>query len=782
MDTQGNPLDFMDEVKRQRGISAAPDTVTQGWLNEVQTQRERMAGTPQSQDIQINEGGLDEPMMRMSLALDENLKEMNNTFSGKYPQGSIAVKTIRGEPRLVFRREKEDQWTEVDPGIGQEGIGVDLADLAGDVPEILGEIGAMIRSRGLSIPQTMARLFAGGFGGHTVEELGEMAAGTQENTAGEAFGQSLLEGVIAGVGGVATTPITGAYNVARGRGLASPSPEGAAAMISGQRLGLPELMPQQVSRSPILQKMAGQAGATLPSITNYFVDQQKALVAAFRSLREKSTTSSLSLGAALKVALDERTKRLNRLVSSPTTSKIAGDRLKEGLDEWDNLARTNVNELYARAREIERPTFDLDNALDVAKTVATGRPFATLRGGVSRADEPLSSNVKDVIKKLREFDPDAEDLVIDGVTHSQTDALLALREQLYLLKTPELGKPLTRENMDALKLYDALTRTINGAKGSPEFVAAWGRATTAAADRFKLWDKAIVKEISASDSPSGIVSKLLTPGAGNVENLELLKKILPAKRWDAVTSYFETELLQHGSQIGKHLDGFDKSTLNAVMPPERQKLWRRIADGIGELEDFGITETLKRMKTEAQQTRFIIETATPQDMAKLLSQYPMGTPQRKRLRAGLIDTIVEDGVKYNTSGKIVMFNPETIEQTMKNLRKSGANKILTPSDWRNLRDLVRYARSSRQGADTGTSIQAAESVAGLRRFDASAFHTVLQHFGFGSLMTSKAGHKLFFGSGRSPNFKRAQGRVLKTLGANIATVAAEIKDLSEKEN
>ena len=799
-------------AQHRRSLSLS--SPTPGVAAAVQQQTQQLAGSPHSSVLQLGSPGLDEPLLRASLSLDENLDELNATFQKRHPNGSIAVKIAYGEPTLVFRKEKEDQWSMVDAPVGEEGMLPDMMDFVGDVPEILGELVALVNSRGLTLPAFTRRLFLGGFGGHSVEELGEMMAGTQKESAGEVIGGGLLEGTISSVGGLLTLPISGGVNIIRGAGTMKRAPGSSSAELAAKRISaetgveLPALMPHQLTLSPLLRKMAGQAGATLSTIQQYWLRQQSEMVRAFKRLNLDDPAKRGNLTYVLAREAAERTHRIEKLIRRKITSKKGGENLKKGLEEYDEIAQANVNSLYKTAREVETPVFDFDAALKLADDIEMGAPAMARPQTVTKADpyadvdlmagergvtkeilppeilnvsRPPDSRLQQVIDNLRQIDPNVEEVVIDGVKYTQTDALLAMRQQLWDLKTPPKGEPRRIEHRDAARMYNKITEMVdNPVGGSGVFKQAWEAARTAARERFQVWDNAIIQEISRTDTPANLASRLLSTGV-HVDEIGVIKEILPANRWNIVQNHLESILVGKGSAIGRTLDEMDGATLDAIMSKERQQVFRKLGDSLKRLEDMKVVEALETQAGRGNQARILLENQNTLALDELIKTFPAGSEGRRQLRAGLLDTIIKDSIIYSKSGAISAIDSEIVTATMKRLKKSGANKVLTPRDWRSLHDFVNYARRSHIGADVGTSIQASETAAGLRELKGSAFRTVLENLSFGWFMTSERGFRILLGKGKGSPRPQLQLNWLKGLGAAFMTAATDLRNFSAEE-
>ncbi len=803
-------VDLQQTIEERLGPPAVEDRAA-GLQAEIDR---RLAGEPEAGmaglvgQQELGPPGLEDFRARFTVAEADTLKEKIIAFKSTFPEGDLERDPVDGT--LLFRENASQPFAKVDADLTEkfEPLG-DLIDfIAPDIGAISGEVLAAIRSRGISLLGLMTRLFVGATAGDVAQQEVQGLRGIQQETREQSFQRSTTKGMFAAGGGAVGTALGTAVNVVRGAGSGGLRPGAEKAMRAAERQDIPGLMPIQVSDSPIIRKLGGQAGAVMPRIARRAAEQEVAIKARLALLRDRTETPKLGQ-RLLDLHTAVRKDTLSKLegVTKRTEGNVAGRDLAQGIAEYDIKAQAIIDEAYDAARALETPQFDglpIRSAID---DLEIGQPFQgpskapafakehgvtpdefkqlfgedPLKRDIFQSAENVQKGVQDVSGLLKKMDFTAPDLIIDGKRFTTTDALLRLRRRLWDLKTPNPGELARLEHGQAQQLYSAITDVIdNPINTNALFVRAWQNARKVAADRFDTWEKLIVMRVAKDETPAQLASRLAQPR--QIDNLEALRAVVPTERFASLQNFFKSELLRDSDNIAQRLGQFDKPTLDILLSPAEQGLFRRVGEQIDNLNRVGIDKILKRQERHGAIIGEAIERGDTAQVAELFKmvQFAGGKSSDvgRSVRAGIIENVWRD-VQRLPKGE----GEERIVRTLLNskiaeLRDAGALRFLKPGDIKTLRDLRLIKSFLEEGADAGTSIQASEAVAGLRSFGAAAFQTLLEHIGMGRLMTSKFGQRLLVGRGKT----KAPMTALKFTSAALATAISDVEAETKREN
>lgn len=735
----------------------------------------------------LGQPGLEDPLMRARFSLTGLQQERLRKFSEKYPDGDLRL--VSGE--LLYRRDQSEPYAKVDAGMFEkfEPLG-DLADVAGDLPAILGGIASTARSRGLNLIPLLGRMFAGAAGGEAASQ--GVQAATGERKVAEP-GRIVEAGVMEAAGGLAGAGLGKLINVGRGAGALDLPPESRAALgIAERRPELPQLMPQQVSPSPLVRRMAGQTGALIRTIGAKEREQQKAALDLLSSMQERGVAENVP--TYLRATIESERNRLLRDVSQDFNWEEAGKELVGHVDGFLNgTYRQYVDALYRYARGLEQPKFNIQGVLDAAADIERGVPaLARTEGKSSAADtframdaerglpvDQATPNTVDVsggpgaalqriITTIKQMDPNLGPVTLpDGRVVEPVDQLKALREQLWDLKTPNPGDIARAPEKQAGRLYRAISEVIDNPEGgSPEFRKAWDDATKAARDRFDLAEKAVIEGALRTETPTQFARRFVQPY--QVDNLRVLRDSAPASFWREFQDGAKAELASDLPNLGRRLAEFDKPTLDLLLPQSAQTDLKTIAKEWGRIEQAGWQQALQRQSQGASLVRELVDRNDTASIGKLIEATGgPTTPFGKSIRAGMIDNILDE-VTYTEKGA-TRINPDQLDRVLSKYQKTGALDLLTPSDRELLQDVKLYTDFLRSKSDSGTSLQAAEAVAGLRKLKASAISTLFETIGTGRVFTSPKAARLLYGTRNPSDFDE-----LKVVAATLSQLAPDL--------
>lgn len=744
-------------------------------LEGIGPQKEQpMAGLVGQQEL--GPAGLEAPLTRLRVNMADTFQEKLAAFQKSFPAGDLTKDAVSGE--LLFRPDKATPFAKVDADMLEkfEPLG-DLIDFtANDLGAISGEMLLAARTRGLSLLALLRNLFIGGTVGEFAQEGVESLQGFQFESPSQIAARGAMKGALGAVGGVAGKGVETTINFIRGAGTVRLQPGGEEAMRAAERQDVPQLMPFQVSDSPILKKLGGQAGAVLPTVQRRINEQNAALTARVRDLRDR--VSAAQLGQRLRALHDGLRQSVlsgaQRIVRNTKASE-AGEALQQGVAEYAERSRLMVDEAYGAARNLAKPEYDYSPILNAIDEVREGTVFQTTTGAVERAEGRLNSKVASVMDRLARLDANAPDIVRDnGQVVSATDALLAIRNELYDLKTPDPGTLFRKQHRDAARLYRAITDVLDNPNNThAAFVEAWQEARRLAAQRFETFDKLIVLRTGRSETPAQLADRLVAPL--QIDNIKTLRSIVPNERFAAFQDFAKSKLLHNPDGLTESLKKFDQETLDVLFSPAEQTAMRGIGTAIDTLNRVGIDKILER---QSQRGKIIQEAILRNDTAQIDTLFRMvenaggkNSPVGRSVRAALIDELWKRVTNVPKGQATEEVARNQLTQFLKELRSVGALKFLQVGDIRRLRDLRLIKQFIDVGADSGTSIQASEAVAGLRALRLSAFQTVLEHIGTGRLLTSDAGRRLFTGVGR----KKTSLTMMNAAAGALATAASDIQ-------
>lgn len=745
--------------------------------------KSRLGPQPESDTIawQVNQKELGPPGMediglRFKINAADTFKEKFGAFRSTFPQGDL-TKDIMSDT-LIFREDPSQPYKKVDADLLEKFEPLqDLVDFtASDLGAISGEMLAAARTRGVSLLGLLGRLFAGGSAGEYAQEYIEPSIGVpqEESYVDEITPRAAGKGVVAGIGGVVGMGIEKGINAVRGAGTFGVKPEAEGVMKSADRMGLPPLMPQQVTTSPFIQRLASQAGAVSEKIPVLVQQQEAAVMKRLDSLRdpvdaERATQELASLHTR------ERKEILSKAIVAGTSAEQAGKALMEGKARYENLSKLYVDGAYEAARKIDTPQFDLNPIYRAIDEITTGAPARGIKGETLQGQAPLPRVLQDVIGKLKAFDPNAPDIVKDGKVLTKTDFLKNLRSQLWDLKTPPVGEPVRQEQALAGKLYRAITDVMdNPVSGNPEFVSAWKNASQIARDRFDTLEKNIVIEAGRTQTPERLADRLAQPL--NSSNLDVLRRVTGVSKYFQMQDFFKTKLVQNADELTASLSKFDDETIRKLLSPDEQSAFREIGSRIDKLNSMQLPSRLSgaRNAADAVQRAVVGGGAENIDEIYRMVQKAGGPDSKtgKAIRAALIEDVWQDVItipRGQAAEKVVL---QKLASKLTQMREAGAMKFLTPSDISDLRDLHLYKSLMESGGDVGTSIQAAETISSASRFSGAAMVKLAQYAGMGRMITSGAGRRILTGTGS----KKLDMPRLKAFSGALATLTADFEE------
>lgn len=788
--------DVLDRFNRPEASETAPadDVVARFEMQATGRSPEEFAAFFVNQDDIEGESGSASTRAFINL-FGDTPEEQDAAFVSLHPEGEIVRPPATDI--VLFRKNKDEKFRKLDPGFFEamgldlkgfvKETGADIADIAGAAPEMAGEALSMFASRGRAkgggkLVGDLARLATGGMLGETGQQALQNLQETQRQSLEDQARLVGGAGVESVVGGTLGAGFGSILNLSRGRSIASAQPEALEVVDAAKRLGTKPPLPSQVSDIPFLQLLGRQSQAVVPRIKRYLVEQERRTADAVKALlRPKDQASFIQKTAT---AFDDAT---NSIVNGLTTVagkgrslRKGGRAIQQGIREWWDVSGKDVDNLYSVARSIEEPRFSLDNLLETAQSIKEGTPAVFQAGKVRNVSETSPELIK-VIDDLQSLDPNLPPVTrSDGTVVSAVDTLRELRKRVddLTLAGPEGPR---QAQANAKKLKAAIVDTLkNPTNGNVDFVNAWKVADQVANKRFAARERIAVVEAANTETPSRLASSLASPG--QLDNLVVLRKIMPPKRFGQLQESFKGQLLRDPMKMKARLDEFDAETLNVLMSKSEQGIFKQAATRLDKLNSAGVQEALaKQTEVSAFFDKTFLEPGQTV-RATVLKDFVQeaggaDSPMGKSVRAALVDSIWRRSKIVERGVEKVDFN--RLQGVMKEAEDAGLLGFLTKKDISTLNDAKIVQDFSRFGSDAGTSLQAASAVATMRGGGLEGFTTLVENMTVGRLIVSPLVVRALTGAIGKQSLDTRFVKLLGALAANISVDAEQQRDLGE---
>lgn len=742
-----------------------------------------------------------DPGLRGFLSLmGDTFQEQQLAFNRLRPEGEII--RVPAVNEILYRNSPDEEFRKLDVGFFESfGLDVmdaaefertrgqalfpgpramteaaaDVADIAGDLPEIVGETATLVllRRPGAKVTEDIARLVPGAVGGEAVQQFGQTLAGTQLETPAQQRQRAIGAGVESIIGGTIGAAAGGAFNVLRGRGISNVPIEGVEAMRAAERIGTLPLIPSQVSDVPIIRLLGRQSQALVSRIGRYLTEQERRTTRAVRALvdpqarRQFITQTVNAVNQANKDIIDLTIQA--SALTKPRSFRDAGRALQQGIERWWRATGADVDNLYRTARSIEEPTFDATPAIVEAQRLVQGVQAPTATGGTIRAGE-IDPALFSIAERISKLDPAAQ----------TTESLRALRSEIHDLTVPGIeGSRLGTQQ--ALGLKGAINAVLRDPTNTnPAFRRAWAAADDAASRRFTTREQAAIVDITRHKQPAELARSLARPG--QLDNLVIVRQALERKapeHWQRFVEGFRADLIREPGNITARLNAFDQPTLNVLMTRQQQATMRQAGRQIDRLASTGVQQARQNQTQIRSFFRNVFDSNNTAGIDALfdLVQRRGGkdSPFGRSTRATIIDEAVRRSVVREQGVDRIDFNRLT--SVLDDFEGRGVLRFLKPDEVNFLRDVQTVQDFSRLGVTgAGTSIQAAEAAASARTFSASAILTIIENMGVGWWVTSAPGRRVLIGAGRN---QPLDGRLVRNIGAAVANIASDAENQKE---
>lgn len=729
--------------------------------------------------------GLKSSMARFDMAAARTGAERLRAFKKAFPEGDL-FKVPAGV--LLFREDPSKPFAKVDAdfleGGGHEAINdiieffaPDIGAITGETLAVFGAVALAPETGGISLLTLLPLMMVSAAGGEMAQEgIKELRGlrGPESDTLEQVSKRAAVQGLFALGGGLAgPAVIRPLANVIKGAGILGKRPGAEQAQRAAKELGLKNLPVNLVTDNPLVQKLGGQAGALLPTLSRYVDNLERELALKFRGGATRESASFEVLEATERREASNIIARLTR----PKVSKTkAGEGIGRGIAQYDISSGARVTQAYNLARSVETPKFNLTVALTDAtevKAIASqmgpaGAPIVQL------ADQILELGSKRLpdgtIPSQRIPLPDGTEKVIDA-----TDQIRFIRSQAWDLKTPPPGEISRQPNFLANRLFRSQTLVLNDPVNTSQiFRARWAKANRLARQRFVMRDKIILVQAAKSETPTQLAARLGNlADPANADNIKTLRSVLPNAEFRALQDSALTTLVDNPQGLTQALKNAVPETLRSLFSPSEIAQLKFVGKHFDTLGQAGLR---KALNNHSRVTSAVANIVTKQDTAAISTVRDIVKRNGGKngafgrlIRGGLMQYIWESSRVIEKGAMRVSFNK--LRDTLQSLSKTGALRLLTSREIRFLNNTRKVQDLLRLMPDAGTSIQAAEAAAGARSFSLTALTTIIENFGVGRIMTNRLGQKIFIGSGGRTQIKK--GAVLPLLGSIAAQVASD---------
>jgi hypothetical protein len=497
----------------------------------------------------------------------------------------------------------------------------------------------------------------------------------------------------------------------------------------------------QASEHPILRQMFSQTG-TSRVFDELTESQRMSLINSWKSWRDSMGAQGGISRDALERAVMAQAYQLEGPLArqivranTPTDIYAAGRSLQEGLENFEQMSRQFINQLYDDAlRTGQGVSFSTAGVRNVADTIRVGTPIRRADGTVSRAEGNVHNEIQSVLDDIASLPEVLAPDLIAGRMVQPYQQLKALRTRLFDLTKHDDGAV----RGPARQLYASLTSTIeNPVGGSRAFIDAWRNASSVNRQLESVLELNFVRRLMLSDSPEQVARQFMSPGNGSA--VRMIEEVLEANpetrgNWQLFRNSFLTQITDNPAQGIAKLDAFrranDIPTLRLLVSETEEQALRSFASEMVRHESGAIANVARRNFDEGEAGRSFIRTATRQDIDDYVAAVG-GRESRDAisLRHSVLTDIADSASMLNNSGQQVM-NPRRLNTILDDVIKTGRyDSLFTPEELRYFRQYQRYAAIIEQSADVGGQLQMASVAAGLKEpFKPSKFGSAAKTF------------------------------------------------------
>lgn len=767
-------VNFAERVKNQRARGFAESVKDSpqigGFGNQPVDFAKILKGEQFEPDVEnLGEPGLESAGARFQMARGGNFKEKKEAFEEFFPDGDIAIREVDDEPTLLFRPSSDKPFRKVDAGLTERFEPInDIVEFVGeDLGAIIGEMVAAVGTRGGSLIGLGTKLFAGGTLGDLAQEASQSLEGKQREDFDRVLGRALMKGTISGVvGSGGEVVLRGAANLFRKAGVIGTKPGARKVIKSAERIGVGAPPLSALTDAPLVQRLGTLSRAVSPTIDRY-VDNVR--VASKEVLSKLRGREKASLRRDLKQL--EKTTR-NRLINrvKQTTGGGAKDiDIAKAVQEYDDVAQTQVNNAYSVARSVEEPKFDLSSLKNQAERIQK----TTKAQGVD-IDPELDS----LLKNIQNFDGSPKVVELsngESVTVSATEQLNAFSEQLFQLGqvgSDQIGR---RNQKLARQVQRVVRSTLDGPKNANQrFVRLWNDARQKARNRFETLEKSIVVQARKTEEPEQFLDRLIN--SEKFRSVEALRKA--GVKTTQLKDAFVKRYLREPERITDELKKFDNRFKRLFVTEAEERSLREYGKQIDRLNKLDIEGVLAKQREVGKVIDDLMNKGT-ESVAALREMVDeaggRASPVGKTIRSAVIDRVYRNAVVQKEG--VVRVNANILKQEIKRLRETGAFRLLTINDMKILQSIENIEDFFGPLTDFGASLAGQETVAGIRGAATGdvgaarvAIGNLIESIGAGRFLISPNARLFLVGKGRQKLSRSG------ALGTTVAILSNTLTD------
>lgn len=718
---------------------------------------------------------------RFSIGISENFEERKARFKKLYPKGDMVAVNVpqSGSTKVMIRRSPKESWDIYEPGPADRNgatflenakeAAIDVFGDTGVLPEMGGELAGGLVGSVFGPGGTILGAALGSGAGHLLEEGTEYVQGTQKQDVYEVAKDTAIESGAAALGGYGTKLVTGPVNLTRGAGVLTPHQKSMQIANRGKSEGLPDMLLDQVTDVPGVHRLMNQQRAVFPGLNRYQEKQfDEALKLAQKTVRGAQTGKAPSEFVDYLQTMDDTARSsAARGLRTGVDMTTAGQAGKAGALETSKATRSNVNNLYTKARNLHQPDFDIRGLQEIAAKYKAGTPTAGVDGEMA-IPKGMDADTSGAIELILKMDPDVSE--VGGV--SATDQLLEVRKKLFNAKTPKVIGGKRETNTIAEDLYQGINAALDNPIGGDDgFRAAWKEAQTAAAKRFEMLESSAYKSAANNETPIELIKSLAKGDLGD-DAIVFYKNKLPAEQWNTMKQGVKQYLSENINDLPKILGNMDSSTRNLLFNKGELPYIEDIAQKISRLDNLNVKGILDRQVQKGALIDELLQRKDTRGIADLFKEAGgRDTPLGRELRAGYMDHLYQKALGAPDNYGNRKINPDILDGLLRDGKKNGLLTILTAKDMKTFNTLVKYLANITTGSDVGASMSGASAVGEWKSLLhsgawGSAAGSMLEYFSVGRLAQSPTWRKVIFGAGKepwNPKSLRLTGSVLGTL-------------------
>ena len=716
---------------------------------------------------------------RFDLSFADTDEEKSAKFSKHHPEGSLKRVTVPElrESFLMFKNNIEDP-KEVWKTVEDEGISfADVADVAGGAPEFLGgsAVFALPVVREAGILKTVLMTALGTAGGHVTKEGIEEFRGDQMQPWSEVLYDASKKAAVAGATTGALTGVAKVVSGVKGGGFLD-TPDSTRHILE-QIEKVPELSkftPMAVAQPErkIISRLTAQAVSTSKHGQKFIADAEDAAVSEFRKLI--GPAEYMKMGKELRDTIGKvygkgKAVLMAKIARTPLekTGKAATQGLKD--DFVQNSSKLN-SELYSKvdtAAEQQRPSFDLTETIEFAKTLKKG-----LLGEAEKVAPPKRSFKG---RKVGMEAPDAKPVVVD-VSYAPRQELLKVVNDISKLDPTQTDYKVIKElrtrlfnsidnqpwqwdgnKYQAQQMWNKLSSTIsNPTNNATEFTKALKAANAHNKLRAGVLNDDYVQKVIKTSKPVDIAKTLASEG-GFTENIEFaLKTYAPDKlkvvkdgmryHWLTSSPGKAVETIQKRKQL-------DNLGFRRVVSKDEEQSLLAVAKSLDKLNSSRISTVFKKQATGGKVVKELIKDQDPEGMKELVTQLGgKNSSSTELLRVGILEDLLNESTEQTARNTLKINSKKFAAKWAEYNRNGVLDEVFDEKTRDTLGGIEIFSKMWEKSVDPGVSLEAAQLISLLKT--PSTFlkgtHGLAMNEMFSWVLLSPKTRKYLAGTGAKP--------------------------------